>query len=74
MGVAALRDLLGISGGGPLSLLQEGGETFRDRLFDGAVLGLEPLPNCQQPRRSGQDVLALFGRWQTPFRYEGCPT
>ena len=28
-------------------LLQEGHETFRERLFEGSVFGLEPLPDCE---------------------------
>lgn len=52
--------------------LQERSETFRDRLFD-AVLGLEALPDCQQPRPPGQDVIAFLARGQRPFRYEGRP-
>jgi hypothetical protein len=51
-----------------LQLLQERGETFRDRLFDGTVIGLEPLPDCQQPRPPGQDVIAFLARGQLPFR------
>jgi hypothetical protein len=39
-----------------LKLVQERGETFRDRLVDGIVLGPEPLPDFPQPRPSGQDV------------------
>ena len=31
-------------------LLQERHETFRERLFEGSVFGLEPLPDCEQPR------------------------
>ena len=30
--------------------LQERHETFRERLFEGSVFGLEPLPDCEQPR------------------------
>ncbi len=41
-------------------LLQERGETFRDRLVGGIVLGPEPLPEFPQPWPSGQDV-TTFG-------------
>jgi hypothetical protein len=37
-------------------LLQERGETFRDRLVGGTVLGPQPLPEFPQPWPSGQDV------------------
>ena len=37
-------------------LLQKRGETFRDRLVGGTVLGPQPLPEFPQPWRSGQDV------------------
>jgi hypothetical protein len=43
-----------------LKLLQERGETLRDTLVGGIVLGPEPLPDFPQPWRSGQDV-ATFG-------------
>ena len=39
-----------------LELLQERGETFRDSLLDGTVLGPKPYPDCPQPWASGQDV------------------
>jgi hypothetical protein len=42
--VAARRDLPELSDG-DLKLLQERGETFRDRLVGGIVLGPEPLPD-----------------------------
>jgi hypothetical protein len=41
-------------------LLKKRGETFRDRLVGGMVLGPEPLSEFHQPWRSGQD-LATFG-------------
>ena len=41
-------------------LLQERGETFRDRLIGGIVLGPEPLPEFPQPWPPGQDV-TTFG-------------
>jgi len=43
-----------------LELLQERGETFRDSLLDGIVLGPEPYPDCPQPWALGQDV-TMFG-------------
>jgi hypothetical protein len=43
-----------------LKLLEKRGETFRDRLVGGIVLGPEPLPEFPQPWPSGQDV-ATFG-------------
>jgi hypothetical protein len=53
--VAVRRDLPGLSDGG-LKLLQERGETFRDRLVGGIVLGPEPLADFPQSSPSGQDV------------------
>jgi hypothetical protein len=41
-------------------LLQERGETFRDRLVGGIVLGPEPLLEFPHPWPSGQDV-TTFG-------------
>jgi hypothetical protein len=43
-----------------LELFQERGETFRDSLLDGIVLGPEPYPDCPQPWASSQDV-TMFG-------------
>jgi hypothetical protein len=57
--VAARRELPELSDG-DLKLLQERGETFRDRLVGGIVLGPEPLPEFPQPWPSGQDV-TTFG-------------
>ena len=44
----------------PRKLLQERGETFRDRLVGGTLLGPQPLPEFPQPWPSGQD-LTRFG-------------
>ena len=55
MTVAARRELPELSAG-DLKLLQERGETFRDRLVGGIVLGPEPLPDFPQSWPSGQDV------------------
>jgi hypothetical protein len=42
-----------------LKLFQERGETLRDGLVGGIVLGPEPLPDFPQPWASGQDVATL---------------
>jgi hypothetical protein len=49
-----------------LKLLQERGETFRDRLFYGILLGPEPLRDSQQPRPSGEDVTTFGLARHTP--------
>jgi hypothetical protein len=51
---------------------EESSETFRDGLFDD-VLALEQLPDCPQPRPSGQDVIAfgLARQRSLPFNEEG---
>jgi hypothetical protein len=43
-------------------LLQERGETLRDRLVDGIVLGPEPLPEFAQPWPSGNPVVIDYER------------
>ena len=58
-----------------LKLLQERGETLRDTLVGGIVLGPEPLPDFPQPWRSGQDV-ATFGPragYNRLMRFAGSP-
>jgi hypothetical protein len=43
--------------GHSVTLLQERGETFRDRLIDGIVLRREPLPEFPQPWPSGNPLV-----------------
>jgi hypothetical protein len=57
---ASSTDGWALSNGRPLQLLQERGETFRDRLVGGIVLGSEPIARVPAAMASGQDV-TTFG-------------
>lgn len=48
-----------------VKFLQKRREVCLDRLFQDIVLGLETLPDCQQPRPLGQDLSAFLVRVQS---------